>query len=185
MNRSSFYHPQSDGQTEVLNRTLETYLRCFCSSKPKAWCSWLPWAEYWYNTSFHTSSKLTPFQIVYKCEPPPLLRFERGTTTVSAIKQQLLEQDSIIDELKSQLLKAQARMMELADRKRRDVQFDVGDMVYVKIRPYRQKRLAKRLNEKLSPRFYGSFPVEKRIGNVTYKLSLPLSSAIHPMFHVS
>jgi len=89
------------------------------------------------------------------------LRFEKGTTAVSAIKQQLLEWNSILDELKSQLLKAQVWMKELADRKRRDVQFDVGDMVYVKIWPYRQKMLAKRLNEKLSPRVYGSFHGEE------------------------
>ena len=136
------------------------------------------------NTSFHATSKLTLFQIVYKREPSPLLRFEKGTIA-SAMEQQLLERDSILDELKSQLLKAQVQMKELADRKWRDVQFDMGDMVYVKIRPNRQKRLAKRLNEKLSPRFYGPFPVEKRIGNVAYKLSLPLSSAVHPLFHVS
>lgn len=86
LRRSTSYHPQSNGQTEVLNCTLETYLRCFFASKPKAWCSWLPWAEYWYNTSFHVSSRLTPFQIVYGREPPPLLRFEKGTMAVLIIE---------------------------------------------------------------------------------------------------
>ena len=46
LNRSSTYHPQSDGQTKVVNRGVETYLRCFCGERPKEWIQWLHWAEY-------------------------------------------------------------------------------------------------------------------------------------------
>lgn len=70
---SSAYHPQSDGQTEVVNRTIEMYLRCFTSDKPNKWLTWLPWAEFCYNTGFHTSLKATPFEIVYGRPPPQLL----------------------------------------------------------------------------------------------------------------
>lgn len=64
LHKSSVYHPQTDGQTEVINRSLETYLRCFTNRRPTLWVQWLPWAEYWYNTSFHTAIQTTLFQAV-------------------------------------------------------------------------------------------------------------------------
>lgn len=62
---SSSYHPQTDGQTEIINKCIETYLRCLCSETPKEWSKWLPSAEWWYNTTFHTATELTPYEIVY------------------------------------------------------------------------------------------------------------------------
>lgn len=118
LRRSTAYHPQTDGQTEVVNRTLETYLRCFASTRPKQWVRWLPWSEYWYNTSFHTSTQTTPFKAVYGRDPPPLVRYEKGDTSNAAVDQQLQDRDAALEELKLQLQRAQQRMVKSANKHR-------------------------------------------------------------------
>ena len=185
LQRSTAYHPQSDGQTEVVNKRLEAYLRCFISGKPKVWSKWLSWAEFHYNTSWHSSTNCTPFKAVYGRDPPKLIKFAKGSTTTSSLEEQLLERDATLDELQYYLSRAQNLMKQQEDKKRRDVHFQVGEMVYLKLQPYRQKSLARKLNEKLSPRFYGPFEIIKKVGEVAYKLLLPEGTRIHPVFHIS
>lgn len=155
MKRSTAYHPQTDGQTEIVNKCLETYLRCFCYDSPRIRGQWLSWAKYWYNTTFHASLGTTPFQVVYGRVPPPLLSYGIHRTANDTLDRQLQDRDQALHLLKENLSKAQGRMKKYADVKRTEREFDVGDLVLLKIRPYRQKTLAKRRNEKLSAKIFG------------------------------
>ena len=97
---SSAYHPQSDGQTEVVNRSFEQYFRAFVGDKPNAWADWLYLAEYWFNTNFHTSTKLTPFEALYGIPPPGLLDYIPSATQVAAMDQLLQNRQDLISLLK-------------------------------------------------------------------------------------
>ena len=66
---SSDDHPQTDGQTEVVNKCLEAYLHCYATEKQNKWVQWLHLAEWWYISTYHTSAKMTPFQALYGYEP--------------------------------------------------------------------------------------------------------------------
>ena len=181
----SSYHPQSDGQTEVVNRTLEQYLRCFAGDQPRKWLEWIPWVEFSYNTSIHSSTKMTPFEAVYGILPPRLLAYVPGTSRVQAVDEYLRDRDAILRELRYNLLQAQNRMKCQADQHRRDASFAVGDYVYLKLQPYRQTSVAFRGSMKLAPRFFGPYQVIEKVGSVAYKLALPPGSQIHNVFHVS
>ncbi|KAL4577127.1 hypothetical protein LXL04_013230 [Taraxacum kok-saghyz] len=182
---SSTYHPESDGQTEVINRCLESYLRCFAVDQPKTWAAWIPWAEFWYNSTFHGSTGTTPFEAVYGRQPPSVMQFVPGEIRVQAVLQELLDRDEALRQLKQHLEPAQSNMKSRAYKKRRDVTFQVGEWVYVKLKPYRQMSVASRIHQKLAPNFFGPFKILEKLGPVAYKLELPATSKIHPVFHTS
>lgn len=81
LSMSTAYHPQTDGQSEALNKCVEQYLHCFVMDIPHEWSPLLPWAEYWYNIAYQTSARMTPFQALYGCEPPTLVRYALGSSS--------------------------------------------------------------------------------------------------------
>jgi hypothetical protein len=81
----STYHPQTDGQTEVVNKCLETYLRCFTSDRKTQWDQWLPLVEWWYNTSYHVSTHMSPFEVVYGQNPPFVFSYLLGLSKVQEV----------------------------------------------------------------------------------------------------
>ncbi|MCH79981.1 hypothetical protein A2U01_0000743, partial [Trifolium medium] len=182
---SSAYHPQTDGQTEVVNRCVETYLRCITGLKPKQWLKSLGCAEYWYNTNYHASLKRTPFEALYGRPPPVLIKGDVTHSAVEEVNRLMAERNDVLREMQEQLVRAQDVMRAQANKHRRDVEYEVGDMVYLKIKPYKMKSLAKRINQKLSPRYYGPYEILQRVGQVAYKLKLPEESKVHPVFHAS
>ncbi|GKU89513.1 hypothetical protein SLEP1_g3642 [Rubroshorea leprosula] len=86
---SSAYHPQIDGQTEVVNRCLENYLRCMIGDRPTKWSKWLPLAEWWYNTNFHTTTQISPFEALYGFPPPLHIVYVPGDSDVATGDQSL------------------------------------------------------------------------------------------------
>lgn len=185
LKRSTTYHPQTDGQTEVVNRGLEASLRCFTMGTPAKWTKWLAWAEYNYKTSYHTSLKKTPYKVVYGRPVSSLISYEAGVPMVGAVDTLLKDCDEMLKELKATLERTQQWMKSLADAKQREVEFNIKKWVYIKLRLHRQSTLFIHKHPKLAPRFMGPFQIIEHIRPVAYKLDLPENVNIRPVFHVS
>jgi hypothetical protein len=175
---SSAYHLQTDGQSERVNQCLENYLRCMVFQCLKKWHSQLSTTEWWYNTSFHTSLKMTPFQILYGF-PPPMIT--EGIIPDSMVN----DARDMMKNIKHNLMTAQEIMKKYGDKKRSERELAVGDMAYLKMQPDMHSSLQLHNKMKMHSRFYGPFKVLQRIGQVAYKLLLPDNCSIHPVFHIS
>jgi transposase InsO family protein len=108
---STASHSQTDGKIEFVNKCLETYLRCSASKKQHQWAQWLPLAEWWYNTSYHTATRMTPFEAVYGQKPPSVLSYLSSTSKVQAVDQTLIVREDILRALKENMVMAQNRML--------------------------------------------------------------------------
>ncbi|KAA0032717.1 hypothetical protein E6C27_scaffold853G00560 [Cucumis melo var. makuwa] len=151
------FHPQTDGQTERLNQILEHMLRACVLEFSGSWDSHLHLMVFAYNNSYQATIGMVPFEALY------------GSHTK--------DYSSYID--------SREQAESYADVRRKDLKFDVGDMVFLKVAPMKGVlRFEKK--GKLSPRFVGPFEILKRIGPEAYRLALPpLFSAVHDTFHVS
>jgi len=169
----------------VVNKALQQYLRCFINTKPNIWGKYLHLAEWHYNTSIHSSTRFSPFQVVFGKPPPALPDYIAGSSQLEALNASLTDRDSILSTLRKKLEKAQTAMKLYVDKKRLPHPFKIGDMVLVKLRPYRQTSVSENRNNKLSKQFFGPFQIIQQIGKVAFKLQLPPVSKIHLVFHAS
>jgi RNase H-like domain found in reverse transcriptase/Reverse transcriptase (RNA-dependent DNA polymerase)/Integrase zinc binding domain/Chromo (CHRromatin Organisation MOdifier) domain len=176
---STARHPQTDGQTERTNQTLETYLRCYVNYKQDDWVEWLPYAQAAYNGSIHESIKQTPFFALYGYERPLELSLE----TSHDHSTRRIEDLSQLHEKLQQILKTtHTRHAEFANRHRMSgPSLEEGDKVYLR----RKGITTKRPSEKLDHKKLGPFSIKKKIGEVNYELTLPPGMRIYPVFHVS
>ncbi|VFQ83783.1 unnamed protein product [Cuscuta campestris] len=175
----------SYGQTEVLNRSLEQYLRAFAHERPNRWSSFLTWAELALNCSTNEGLGTSPFQALYGRPPPSLFPTMPVRSRVPAVEEILKERAELLQDIKTHLSRMQQRMRAQANQHRRDISFNVGDMVLLRLHPYRQHSLARPGSVKLGRRYYGPFEVLERIGEVAYRLRLPEGCQTHDVFHVS
>ncbi|KAI3776829.1 hypothetical protein L1987_46619 [Smallanthus sonchifolius] len=185
LNLSTAYHPQTDGQTERTIQTLEDMLRACVLDFGGNWDKYLPLAEFSYNNSYHASIKMAPFKALYgrHCRSP-LGWDEVGEAQITG---PALVQDTTdrIIQVRDNLRLARERQKKNADIRRRPLEFQVGDMVLLKVSPWKGVvRFGKK--GKFTPRYVGPFKIIKRIGKVAYELELPDKlSNVHPTFHVS
>jgi len=170
VNLSTTFHPQTDGQAERSIQTLEDML---------------PLIEFAYNNSYHSSIKMAPYEALYgrRCRSP-VGWFEVGETELYGpdLIHQAIEKVKVIQE---RLRTAQSRQKSYFDVRRRDLEFEVGDWVFLRISPMKGiMRFGKK--GKLSPRYIGPYKILRRIGQVAYELELPSElEFVHPVFHVS
>ena len=102
-------------------------MRAFAANRPQTWVEWLPLAEFWFNTNFHTSTKLTPFEALFGYPPPKLLDYILSTTKVDSMDVQLRTRQQLLALSKHNLVAAQERMKVNADKHRTEREFAKGD----------------------------------------------------------
>ena len=185
LSMSSRLHPQSDGQTERMNRTLEDTLRHFVGPYQTDWDTLLPYAEFAMNNAWHSGINNTPFMLNYGQTP--------DTPTVAFLRARHPQVNQFVGRWSQQIAHAKRCLQTAQDRMRaadrlqnkpRDV-LTPGTEVLVHIRHF---RLSAGLKHKLGPRWLGPFTVVKDVGpnHQAYKLELPpILQRIHPVIHVS
>ncbi|GJZ71454.1 putative reverse transcriptase domain-containing protein [Tanacetum coccineum] len=185
LNMSTAYHPETDGQSERTIQTLEDMLRACVMDFGGSWDTHLPLVEFSYNNSYHASIKCAPFEALYgrKCRSP-VIWTEVGENQL--IGPELVQETTEkIFQIKERLKTARSRQKSYADKRRKPLEFEVGDRVLLKVSPWKGVvRFGKK--GKLAPRYVGPFEIIERVGPVAYRLKLPQElSCVHDTFHVS
>ncbi len=186
LHMSSAFHPQSDGQTERANRTLEEGLRAYVSLKHDDWDNHLSLLEFAVNSSESASTGTSPFYLNYGENPLMPIDHLNPGSNVEDVQQLLLNARIQLKLAREQIIRAQASQARNANKKRRDVTFEVGEKVWLNTR---------NLNividgpaDKLNPKWIGPLNIVGKINDVAYKLELPHElerNRVHPVFHSS
>ncbi|KAK1595679.1 hypothetical protein QYE76_007996, partial [Lolium multiflorum] len=183
---SSSSHPQTDGQTEVVNRSLSTLLRVLVKKNLKAWEDCIPHAEFAYNRAKHSTTMRSPFMVVYGFEPPtaidllPLPLHEQVNMDIDKRAQYMkkLHEDTRAT-IEQQVLRQATRL----NLKKKARIFNEGDLVWIHLR---KDRFPQERNSKLKPRGDGPFKVLKRINDNAYVVDIPTSKyLVSNTFNVS
>jgi hypothetical protein len=158
LNFSTTYHPQTDGQTERTNQVLEDMLRACALQHGGSWDKSLPYAEFSYNNSYQASLKMSPFEALYgrKCRTP--LYWDQTGEKQFFGPELIQEAEEQVRIIRENLRVAQTRQKSYADNRRRPLEFEEGDYVYLKVSPLRGVRRYK-IKDKLSPRYIGPFRI--------------------------
>ncbi|GJS04837.1 putative reverse transcriptase domain-containing protein [Tanacetum coccineum] len=185
LDMSTAYHPQTDGQSERTIQTLEDMLRACVLDFGGSWDVHLPLVEFSYNNSYHSSVRCTSFEALYgrKCRSSIIwAEVKEGQLIGLELVQETTEK---ISQIKDRLKAARDRQKSYADKRRKPLEFSVGEYVLLKVSPWKGVvRFGKK--GKLAPRFVGPFEITERICPVAYRLRLPEElNGVHDTFHVS
>ena len=185
-NKSTAYHPQSDGQTERVNQILEQYLRIFCDYQQDDWYQLLPLAEFAYNNAQHSATQVSPFYANYGYHPRCMLKVNTSAqSSVNPSAEQLIDKIKIIHEqIRTDLAKAQEKYKGFYDNRVKEApSFNIGDFVWLS----RKNITTTRPTAKLDYKRLGPFKIIDIVGEskLAFKLDLPPRMKIHPVFHVS
>jgi hypothetical protein len=182
LNMSTSYHPQTDGQTERMNRTMEEMLRSYVNDKGTDWDQHLATAELAYNTAIQESTGFTPFRLSYGMDarlPMDHALSEAKVNDNQTAVDMIQQWNSDLEMARQRLQQAQSRQARYANQRRYDQQYRVGDKVMLTTQNMRSKV------GKLNPRYVGPFTVKRVLSSVNVELDLPETMRIHPIFHVS
>ncbi|PKU77893.1 hypothetical protein MA16_Dca005725 [Dendrobium catenatum] len=180
---SSTYHPQTDGQTEVVNRTLANMLRCLVQNHPKAWEVVLGQAEFAFNSMPNRSTGQCPFSIVYTKMPNHIVDLAVIPKCRSPAATKIAEQfSSMLKEVPDKLTENNLKYKTDQDKHRRHVEFTHGELVMLK---YRKERFPSGPCPKLNPKKFGPFPVLHKINDNAYVIDLPAHITTYSTFNVA
>jgi translation initiation factor IF-1 len=182
---STTCHPQTDGQTEVVNRTLSTMLRAVLKDNLRLWEECLPHIEFAYNRSIHSTTMLSAFMVVYGFNPRALIDL-LPLPTSEIVNLDATQRSEFILKLhettKLQIEKMNEKYRIAANKGRKEMKLEPGDLVWVHLRKDRFPDLRK---SKLMPRAAGPYKVLAKINDNAYTLELPPDFGVSHTFNIS